>query len=276
MPSAEGPKRSFYIELDAVYKHQYVKAPICKWDAQKRQPRTVARVHVGRLCDDNSIRPGQTFLEKFPEYQGKELYYYENKLLDREGYLKSNLEAQQQWDELEKEAAMPKKTMQDLLEEDWRAISRQCGPTYAAWMHMKQSKMIDDLEATFGTQDARVLAALTVYAICQPGAAIENFASWLGGVYLASVEPISGQRISELLGRVTGAKVDQSFTARFNRLLKVARQIREEKAKTDPEGISTNRSRLLLTAPASQPIRRPLRMPNTARPRATRNSNRSI
>lgn len=177
MPSAEGPKWSFYIELDAVYKHQYVKASICKWDAQKKQPRTAARIHVGRLCDDKSIRPGKTFLEKFPEYQGKELYYYENKLLDREGYLKSNPEAQQQWDELEKEAEKPNKTMQDLLEEDWRAISRQYGPTYAAWMHMKQSKMIDDLEAAFGTQDARVLTALAVYAMCQPGAAMENFAS---------------------------------------------------------------------------------------------------
>lgn len=238
MPSAEGPKWSFYIELDAVYTHQYVKASICKWHAQKKQPRTAARVHIGRLCDDNSIRPGKTFLEKFPKYQGKELYYYENKLLDREGYLKSNPEAQQQWNELEKDAAKPKKTMQDLLEEDWRAISRQCGPTYSAWMHMKQSKMIDDLEAAFGTQDARVLAALAVYAMCQPGAAMENFTSWLGGVYLASVEPISGQRTSELLGRVTRAKVDQFFTARFNQLLKVARQTREEKAKTDHEAIN--------------------------------------
>lgn len=180
----------------------------CKWDAEKKQSRTAARVHIGRLCDDNSIRPGKIFLEKFPEYHGRELYYYENKLLDREGYLKANPEAQQQWDELEKEAEKPRKTMQDLLKEDWRAISRQCGPTYAACKHMKQSKMIDDLEAAFGTQDARMLTALTVYALCQPGAAMENFASWLGGVYLAGVEPISGQRISELLGRITRAKVD--------------------------------------------------------------------
>lgn len=32
--------------------------------------------------------------------------------------------------------------------------------------------------------------------------------------------------------------MDQFFTARFNRLLKVARQTREEKAKTDPEAIN--------------------------------------
>ena len=79
----------------------------CKWDAEKKQSRTAARVHIGRLCDDNSIRPGKIFLEKFPEYHGRELYYYENKLLDREGYLKANPEAQQQWDELEKEAEKP-------------------------------------------------------------------------------------------------------------------------------------------------------------------------
>lgn len=67
---------------------------------------------------------------------------------------------------------------------------------------------------------------------------MENLASWLGGVYLAGVEPIDGQRISELLGRVTRAKVELFFMARFNRLHKVARQIREEKAKTDPEAIN--------------------------------------
>lgn len=152
--------------------------------------------------------------------------------------MKSNPAALQQWDELKKEAKKPKKTMQDLLEEDWRAIYRQCGPTYAAWMHMKQSKMIDDLEAAFGTQDARVLVALAIYALCQPGAAMENFAFWLVGVYLARVEPISEQRIADLLGRVTRAKMDQFFIVRFNQLLKVAHQTREQKAKTDPEAIN--------------------------------------
>ena len=131
-----------------------------------KQLRTAARVHCGCLCDDNSIRPGKTFLEKYPEYQGKELHYFENTPLDCDGYLHTNPDALGQWDELQKEAEKPKKSMQDLLDEDWRAISRQCGPIYAAWMHLKQSKMIDDLEAAFGTQDARTLAALAVYALC--------------------------------------------------------------------------------------------------------------
>lgn len=55
---------------------------------------------------------------------------------------------------------------------------------------------------------------------------------------MADIEPISGQRISELFGRVTRAKVDQFFKARFARLLEAARLAREEKAKTNPEAIN--------------------------------------
>ena len=234
-PSPEGPKWSFYIERDAVYKHQYVKASYSKWDAQKQQPRTAARVHVGRLLDDGSIRPGKTFLEKFPEYQGQELYYLDNKLLDRESYLKANPDALEEWELLSSEAES--KTKEELLEEDWRANSRQCGPTYAAWAHAKLSGMLGDLEAAFGKEDAHLLIALAIYRICVPGGAMENFGSWLGGVYLPNIEPVSGQRISELLGRVTRAKIDQFFAARFNVLLAQARKDREIRAKKRPEAI---------------------------------------
>lgn len=237
-PSPEGPKWSFYIERDAVYKHQYVKASYCKWDVEKQQPRTAARVHVGRLLDDGSIRPGKTFLEKFPEYQGKELYYFENKLLDREGYIKVNPDALEQWDQAANEPEEQAKTKQELLEEDWRAVSRQCGPTYAAWMHVRQSGMLADLEAAFGKEDAKLLAALAVYRICVPGGAMENFSTWLGGVYLADVIPVSGQRISELLSRVVRGKVDQFFKARFNSVLVKARKERQERAKKDPKALN--------------------------------------
>ena len=236
-PSLEGPKWSFYIERDAVYKHQYVKASISKWDPQKKQPRTAARVHVGRLCDDNSVRASKTFLEKFPEFQGKTVYYFENRLLDRDAYIEANPKALELFEELREQDEAPKKVDEQLLEEDWRAISRQCGPTYAAWTHLQQSGMADDLEAAFGKEDARLLGALAVYALCEPGAAMENFSSWLGGVYLGNVTPVSGQRISELLDRVTSAKTDLFFTKRFDRLLKIARTDRQKRAEQDPNAL---------------------------------------
>lgn len=236
-PSPEGPKWSFYIERDSVYKHQYVKASYCKWDVQKQQPRTAARVHVGRLLDDGSVRPGKTFLEKFPQYQGKEIYYFENKLLDRDGYIKANPDAQKDWERLSNEAAEPK-TKEQALEEDWRAVTRQCGPTYAAWTHLQRSGMLADLQAAFGKEDAQLLAALAIYRLCVPGGAMENFSSWLGGVYLADVKPVSGQRISELLNRVVRAKIDQFFAARFNTVLSQARKDRQERAKTHPAAMN--------------------------------------
>ena len=133
------------------------------------------------------------------------------------------------------QADLPDKSMQELLDEDWRAISRQCGPTYVAWIHIKQSGMLRDLEAAFDKEDAAALAALAVYALCQPAAAMENFASWLGGVYLADVEPLSGQRISEILSRVSRDKMDRFFKYRFDHLLTAAREDRSRRAKIDPK-----------------------------------------
>ena len=98
--------------------------------------------------------------------------------------------------------------------------------------------MLADLEAAFGKEDAKLLAALAVYRICVPGGAMENFSTWLGGVYLADVIPVSGQRISELLSRVVRGKVDQFFKARFNSVLVKARKERQERAKKDPKALN--------------------------------------
>ena len=81
-PSATGPSWSFYITRDKKYGHQYVIGSFSKWDVAKQQPRIAERVHVGWLREDGSIRPGKTFLQKFPQYAGQELFFYENKLLD--------------------------------------------------------------------------------------------------------------------------------------------------------------------------------------------------
>lgn len=233
-PSPNGPNWSFYLERNARYNYQYVKASRCQWNPEKKQPRTTDRVHVGRLFDDGRVALGKTFLEKFPQYQGKEIYYFENKLLERDEYLAANPDAERQWQALVQLKQTPR-TKEDLLEEDWRSPSRQCGPTFVAWFHLVNSGMLEGLQAAFGEEDGSLIAALAVYTLCAPGAAMENFSTWLGGVYLGNIAPVSGQRISELLSRVTSAKTDMFFKQRFNTLLEAARKDREERARTDPD-----------------------------------------
>lgn len=223
--SPTGPSWSFYLTTAPKYGHKYVIASYGKWDPVKKQPRIAERIHVGRLCDDGSVRLSKRCLEKFPQFAGKEIYYFENKLLEKDAYIQANPEALEEWKQIAEEAAAPKRPLKEVLENDWRSTIRTCGPTLAAWFHLSESGMLGDLQTVFGVKDGKLLAALAVYLFCG-GQSMNDFSEWLGGVYLPGIEPMSGQRITELLARIDQNKIDRYFKMRFDRLLEVARQKR--------------------------------------------------
>lgn len=179
--------------------------PICPdflqlWVPEKKQPRLGGKAYVGRLFPDGSVRPSKTFLERFPQYADKKLYYFENQLVDREGYLKLNPNAEAQWEELqsqEKTAEQQHEERRESIENDWRCTARQCGLTSAAWSFLDESDLLKDLEDMLGKEDARVIGALAVYML-DKGVSMNSFADWLGRVYIPGVQPICGQRLSEL------------------------------------------------------------------------------
>ena len=79
----ENPNWSFYTTTDAAGR-VYVIASYSEWVPEKRQPRIADRVHVGRLLDDQRVKLGKTFCARFPQYEGKKVYYRQNRLLTRE------------------------------------------------------------------------------------------------------------------------------------------------------------------------------------------------
>lgn len=222
-PSPNGPSWSFYVDKAGRSGLPYVKASINRWDPEKKQARIAKRIHVGRLLGDRSIRPSKAFLEAFPQYVGKELFFFENQLLERGAYLKVNPDAEEEEAQILLEQQQALGTPQELLEEDYRRISLEYGRTSVAWHHLQSSGMLDSLVAAFGKEDAHWLAAISTYLLCEPGASMQSFEDWLGGVYLPNVPPISGQRISELFARVTRTKTDAFFQSRFKTLMASAR-----------------------------------------------------
>lgn len=225
-PSAMGPSWSFYITRDKKYGHQYVIGSFSKWDVTKQQPRIADRVHVGRLREDGSIRPGKTFLQKFPQYNGQEVFFFENKLLDRATYLLVNPNANLEDQDVDNSCELkPVKSREEIVEEDWRCVVRTCGPSYAAWFHLHESGQLNTLQTVFGEQDGLLYAALAVYLFCG-GKAMENFPDWLSRTYLPKVAPVDGQRISELLSKVDQSKMDRYFKLRFDQLHDTARKKR--------------------------------------------------
>ncbi len=227
-PSPNGPSWNFYVDKAGRSGLPYVKASINRWDPEKKQARIAKRVHVGRLQEDLSIRPGKAFLEAFPQYAGKELFFFENKLLERDEYLKVNPEAAEQEEQLRQEQLLAEQTPQELLELDRRQMSLEYGRTATAWSHLQSSGILDSLDSAFGKEDGHLLAAISVYLLCEPSGSMQNFATWLGGVYLPNVPPLSGQRISELLRRVNRGKTNAFFRSRYDVLMSKAREARKQ------------------------------------------------
>ena len=99
--AAVEPKWNFYLDTNKSTGIKYVQTSYNIWVPEKKQPRLGGKAYVGRLFPDGSVRPSKTFLERFPQYADKKLYYFENQLVDREGYLKLNPNAEAQWEELQ-------------------------------------------------------------------------------------------------------------------------------------------------------------------------------
>lgn len=228
-PNPDGPTWNFYVDSSSGL--PYVKASYNVWKSKIKKPRIGKKVHVGRLRDDQSVNPGKTFLEKFPEFAGKELFYFENHLYDREGYLQANPDAEAEETELNRPA---RTTPEDVFEEDFRAPSLEAGRTMVVWNALTTSGMLDDLISVLGKEDGNQLAALAVYLLCEPEGSMQNFALWLGRVYLPGIKPLPGQRITELLARVTEAKIQRYFKRRFDALLAQAKERRKHEAAQDP------------------------------------------
>ena len=233
--AAVEPKWNFYLDTNKSTGIQYVQTSYNIWVPEKKQPRLGGKAYVGRLFPDGSVRPSKTFLERFPQYADKKLYYFENQLVDREGYLKLNPNAEAQWEELqsqEKTAEQQQEERRESIENDWRCTARQCGLTSAAWSFLAESDLLKDLEDMLGKEDARVIGALAVYML-DKGVSMNSFADWLGRVYIPGVKPICGQRLSELLAKIEPDMVDNFFLKRHQRAITQAQARRRElKAKS--------------------------------------------
>lgn len=211
-PAPDGPTWNFYVDWSSSGL-PYVKASYNRWNSSVKKPRIAEKVHVGRLHDDGSVTPGKTFLARFPEFAGRDIYYFENRLLDHEAYLNATAEAAAD-QEAEAAQATP---CDEPLETNFTAASLEAGRPMAAWNVMTASGMLDDLKEEFGDEDGQRLAAFAAYLFCEPAGALGNFTDWLGRVSLPDIEPLSG-RPGEVLSRVTGKRTQCFFRRRLKAL----------------------------------------------------------
>lgn len=179
----------------------YVYTYYNKWDPVKRQSRIAQRAHVGRLDPQTGeVRIGKKFLSTHPEFEGKSWYYESNQLVERD------IEA------VQKELELAEQTQ-------WRNDCVSIGLGWAAWKQAEKIGLLNDLQEVFGRDNARYLLALAIYQL-DCGAAMMNFEDWLSMNWLPHVQPLTSQRISELLAEVSQNKIDSYYSKRYQRIIK--------------------------------------------------------
>ena len=227
---AETEKWHVFLRTNRRSGYQYVIAETNHWDKEKKQARVTGRQIVGRIQPTNEITVSPRFRARFPQFTQPELFFWEGQLLSRSEYLSANPNAQQEWNELEaqqqkdeeeavaraQQLASGEELEPDPLEEMRQARRYlRIGKPWAAWMTLLNCGMLNTLVGIFGADDGLLLAQLAVYVFDQ-GPAMDRFEDWAAATGLPRLQPVPGQRISELLRRIDQSKIDAFFKSRYD------------------------------------------------------------
>ncbi len=198
--------------------YTYIYAYQTAWDPVRKQSRRVAKQYVGRLADDGQVAVSKKFIERMPEYAQGDFYYGADKTLVDEATYRQDFP----------EKPGPKKS--DESEEDASAQvlrTRSVGATWASEQVALQAGVLDDLKTRFNPGDARNLLNLALYKL-DGGTSMSCFEEWFQEVFLHGGDCLSGQRITELLAKVTREDFDYFFKLRHERRLSAEKKLREE------------------------------------------------
>ncbi len=179
----------------------YIRAYQNEWDEEKHRSRVKARLQAGRLLDNGSVKISDEFRKKFSELEDKDWYWGDNALLSEE-------EFREAYEPLDKSKAP-----------SWSCETIRVGSTLAAWETAKANGILDDLISVFGKERAKIILALAVYKF-DGGGAMMTFEDWLPQVWLPAVTPLKGQRISEVLAKITPELTENYYKLRFDRATK--------------------------------------------------------
>ena len=177
--------------------HTYVEAYRNEWDPEKKRSRIAQRKYVGVLdTTTGRVRLGKKYLSENPQYEGKILYYEDKQLVERT--------PEEVQEELDKRVPSP---LNDVV---------SYGASAACWLVAQKSGMLDDLKATFGTEVGTDLLRLAVYQYLD-GGSMDCFEQWASQHWLPKARTFSGQRISEMLSKITHQDITSYLKLRNHR-----------------------------------------------------------
>lgn len=177
--------------------HTYVEAYRNEWDPEKKRSRIAQRKYVGVLdTTTGRVRLGKKYLSENPQYEGKILYYEDKQLVERT--------PEEVQEELDKRVPSP---LNDVV---------SYGASAACWLVAQQSGMLEDLKKTFGAEVGADLLRLAVYQSLD-GGSMDCFEQWASQHWLPKARTFSGQRISEMLSKITHQDITSYLKLRNHR-----------------------------------------------------------
>ena len=177
--------------------HTYVEAYRNEWDPEKKRSRIAQRKYVGILdTTTGRVRLGKKYLSENPQYEGKILYYEDKQLVERT--------PEEVQEELDKRVPSP---LNDVV---------SYGASAACWLVAQQSGMLEDLKKTFGAEVGADLLRLAVYQYLD-GGSMDCFEQWASQHWLPKARTFSGQRISEMLSKITHQDITSYLKLRNHR-----------------------------------------------------------
>lgn len=177
--------------------HTYVEAYRNEWDPEKKRSRIAQRKYVGVLdTTTGRVRLGKKYLSENPQYEGKILYYEDKQLVERT--------PEEVQEELDKRVPSP---LNDVV---------SYGASAACWLVAQQSGMLEDLKKTFGAEVGADLLRLAVYQYLD-GGSMDCFEQWASQHWLPKARTFSGQRISEMLAKITHQDITSYLKLRNHR-----------------------------------------------------------
>lgn len=177
--------------------HTYVEAYRNEWDPEKKRSRIAQRKYVGVLdTTTGRVRLGKKYLSENPQYEGKILYYEDKQLVERT--------PEEVQEELDKRVPSP---LNDVV---------SYGASAACWLVAQQNGMLEDLKKTFGAEVGADLLRLAVYQYLD-GGSMDCFEQWASQHWLPKARTFSGQRISEMLSKITHQDITSYLKLRNHR-----------------------------------------------------------
>ena len=207
----ERAKRWYFTADTNAKGYTYIQAYQTKWDPVAKTTKRSAKRYVGRLFDDGHVAPSKAFLESFPQYAGKTVFFGPDKtLVDEQTYRQAF-----------PESPGPKPDPEEHPSKD---ETLNVGLTWAAETIAEESKVLESLVEVFGKEMARDLLHLAIYKL-DTGSSMAAFEDWCSGVYLKNSKLLTDQRISEILAKVSVQDFEKFFLNRHKAKLQEDRKL---------------------------------------------------